>query len=412
MAGSRTLRRFGFVLVSAGCLGWAVSSLAAQSSTPGATAGSVANPINCWWKTDKSSVRVAEPFGLTLTCRVMETDRAKVVPNFAEIEPTAIELTPFEVLEGMRHEDIVVPPWRYVQYVYNVRLIGDEFFGRDVAIPATNLPFRLQTGGAETVEGAEHTYLLPSMPIRILSLVPAQAADIVDPTTDSFADLEARRFRARIELVASAIFFGFSAVLAAVGAVRVSERFRKRGPVVEKTVPVRTVLAGCAREIDRVRADALRDGWTSTLAARALAPFRVAGAIALRQPVAQTLVAVDTPPRDGQLALRHGLLRRRQALVSASTTAEAIDRLRSTNNGGRPTDAGQDVVDPIREALASLNAVRYGRVGAIDVQALDRALDNGRRALHRLRIRRLWPARLTAALSKSTTSLGVGGWRS
>jgi hypothetical protein len=342
----------------------------------------------------------------------METDRVKVVPNLAEIEPTAIELTPFEVLDGTRHEDIVAPPWRYVQYVYTMRLIGDEFFGKDIAIPAKNLPFRIQTGGAETVEGAEHTYVLPSMPLRILSLVPAQAADILDPTTDTFADLEARRFRARMELVASAVFFGFAAVLAGVGAVRVAERFRQRGPVVEKTVPVRTVLAGCGREIDRVRGEALRDGWTSTLAARALAPFRVAGAIALRQPVAQTLVAVDTPPRDGQLALRHGLLRRRGALVSASITAEAIDRLRSSNNGGPPTDAGQDIVDPIREALAALNAVRYGRVGEIDVQVLDQTLENGRRALHRLRMARLWPARAAAALSKSATLFGVGAWRS
>jgi hypothetical protein len=368
--------------------------------------------MNCWWKTDKNAVRVAEPFGLTLTCRVMETDRVKVVPNLAEIEPTAIELTPFEVLEGTRHQDIVVPPWRYLQYVYTVRVLGDEFFGRDIAIPATNLPFRIQTGGAETVEGAEHTYLLPSMPIRVLSLVPAQAADILDPTTDTFADLEARRFRARIELVASAIFFGFAAVAASVGAVRARERFRHRGPAVEKTVPVRTVLGSCAREIDRVRAEALRDGWTSTLAGRALASFRVAGAIALRQPVTQTLVAVDTPPRDGQLALRHGLLRRRRALVSASMTAEAIDRLRFANNGGRPTDASQDIVDPIREALAALNAVRYGRVGETDVAALDRTLDNGCRALHRLRMTRLWPARARAALSKSTTLFGVGAWRS
>ena len=410
---SRTSRPIRLVLVTAGCLGWAALSVGAQSPTPDANGGGVAtNSLNCWWKTDKSSVRVAEPFGLTLTCRFMETDRMKVVPNLAEVEPTAIELTPFEVLEGTRHEDIVEAPWRYVQYAYTVRLLGDEFFGRDIAIPATNLPFRIQTGGAETVEGAEHTYLLPSMPMRILSLVPAQAADILDPTTDTFAALEARRFRARIELVASAIFFGFAAILASVGAVRVGERFRQRGPVVEKTVPVGTVLGGCAREIDRVRAEALRDGWTSTLAARALAPFRVAGAIALQQPVAQTLVAVDTPPRDGQLALRHGMLRRRHALVSASMTAEAIDRLRSAANGGPPTGASRDIVNPIREALAELNAVRYGRAGEIDVQALTRTVDNGCQALRRLRMTQLWPARVTAALAKSTTRFGIGAWRS
>lgn len=410
---SSTSRRIRLMLVFAGCLGWASLSGSAQSPTPAASAGGVAtSPLNCWWKTDKSAVHVAEPFGLTLTCRVMETDRMKVVPNLAEIEPTAIELTPFEVLEGTRHEDIVMPPWRYVQYAYTVRLLGNEFFGKDIAIPATNLPFRVQTGGAETVEGAEHMYLLPSMPMRILSLVPAQAADILDPTTDTFADLEARRVRARIELVASAIFFGFAAILASVGAVRVGERFRRRGPVVEKTVPIGSVLGGCTRAIDGVRAEALRDGWTSTLAARALTPFRVAGAIALKQPVAQTLVTVDTPPRDGQLALRHGLLRRRHAVVSASMTADAIDRVRSAANGGPRPGVSQDIVEPIREALAALNAVRYGRAAEVDVEALTRTVDSGSKAVRRLRMTQLWPARVTAALAKSSTWFGMSAWRS
>jgi len=409
---SRPSQRIRRVLVIAGCFGWAALSAGAQTPTPGVNAGTVAtSPLNCWWKTDKSSVRVGEPFGLTLTCRFMETDRMKVVPNLAEVEPTAIELTPFEVLEGIRHQDIVVPPWRYVQYVYSVRLLGNEFFGRDIAIPATSLPFRVQTGGAETVEGAEHTYLLPSMPMRILSLVPAQAADILDPTTDTFADLEARRFRGRIELIASAIFFGFAAIAASVGVIRAAERFRRRGPAVEKTVPIGTVLGSCARELDRVRSEALRDGWTSALAGRALAPFRVAGAIALEQPLAQTLVARDTPPRDGQLALRHGLLRRRHALVSASITADAIDRVRAAANGGPPTGARRDIVDPIREALTALNAVRYGRTGEIDVEDLTRTVDNGSKALRRLRTTQWWPVRVTAALAKSTTPFGFSAWR-
>ena len=346
-----------------------------------------------------------------LTCRVMETVPVIVVPNFSEIEPTSIELTPFEIVEGTRHEDIVAPPWRYVQYVYTVRLLGEEFFGRDVAIPATNLTFRVQTGGGETVEGNEHTYVLPSMPIRILSLLPAQAADIQDPAVDTFGDLEVRRFRATIELVASAIFFAFAAVLVIVAALRVRERFLKRGPVVDRTVAVRAVLGGCVREVERVRAEALRDGWTSSLAAQALAPFRVAGAIALKQPVTQTLVTCDAPTREGQIALRHGLLRRRNAVLSAPITAETIDRLRAPRNGNRQNRASQDVLDQIREALVALNVVRYGRESDIDVQALDRTLDSGNSALRRLRMARLWPAGAAGAVAKSTTLFGVGAWR-
>ncbi len=47
---------------------------------------------------------------------VMETTALKAVPNLSEIEPTSIQLTPFDVLAGTRHEDIVAPPWRYLQY--------------------------------------------------------------------------------------------------------------------------------------------------------------------------------------------------------------------------------------------------------------------------------------------------------
>ena len=33
---------------------------------------------------------------------------------------------------------------------------GREFSGRDIALPATIVTFRIQTGDAETVEGTEH----------------------------------------------------------------------------------------------------------------------------------------------------------------------------------------------------------------------------------------------------------------
>ena len=31
------------------------------------------DPIRCWWKADRTSVRVGEKFGLVLTCSVIET---------------------------------------------------------------------------------------------------------------------------------------------------------------------------------------------------------------------------------------------------------------------------------------------------------------------------------------------------
>jgi hypothetical protein len=390
-------------------LGIGTGVMAAQSVPAAGDAGS--NAMTCWWTADKSAVRIGEPFTLTLTCRVMETNTAAVVPNVSEIEPTSIQLTPFDVLDGARHEDIVTPPWRYLQFVYTVRLLGEEFFGRDLAIPPTNLTFRIRTGSTDAAEGAEHTYVLPSIPIRILSLLPAQAADIRDPSAATFGDIEARRSRSTVALVGGAIFLGFAAVLLMIAGVRAIEHYRKRGPVAERTVPGVAVLGRCVREVDRVRAEAVRDGWTPDLAARALAPFRVAAAMALSQPVAQTLLSDHAPAREGQLAVGYGVLRRRHALVSAPTTAEAIERLRASGNGGPQGRANHDLLDPIRDALIGLNAVRYGRNGSVDVLQLDQTLDKGANAVRRLRIRRQWRARIGSALAKSRAAVGPGAWR-
>ena len=370
------------------------------AQVPVGDAGDItANAMNCWWTPARNAVHVGEPFGLTLTCRVLETEAAAVVPNVAEIEPTSIQLTPFDVLEGTRHQDIVTPPWRYLQFAYTVRLLGEEFFGRDLSIPSTNVTFRIRTGGADAAEGTERTYVLPSIPIRILSLVPAQAVDIRDPAAGTFADVEARRFRSTVGLVAGVILLSFAVVLLMIAAVHAIEHYRKRTAPVQAAVPVGAVLDGCMREVDRVRSEAVRDGWSSGLAGRALVPFRVAAAVAMSQPVTQTMVAGGAPTRDGQLAVGYGVLRRRHARLSAAMTAGTIDRLRGPDNATSRSPVSDELVDPIRDALAGLNTVRYGRNGGADALELDRTLDNGASALRRLRVSRRWPARAVAALA-------------
>ena len=150
--------RVGAAVMLAACGTWLGTVHAAQAP-PNATdpAETAANQIACWLRTDKTAVHIGERFTLTLTCRLAEGGPFTVVPNVTEIEPSSIQLTPFEVLSGTHYEDIVAPPWRYFQYVYTVRLLGDQFFGQDVNIPATNIKYRLQSGGAEGVEGVERT---------------------------------------------------------------------------------------------------------------------------------------------------------------------------------------------------------------------------------------------------------------
>src|SRR5262245_36733290 len=128
------------------------------------------DPIKCWWKADSTAIRMGERFGLVLTCAVIEAGPITVVPVLNQLEPGALSITPFEVVSGARGEDMVAPPWRYVQFDYSVRLLSDGFFGQDVMIPGVTVTYNLQTAGG--TQGRDQTYMLPALPMRILSLVP------------------------------------------------------------------------------------------------------------------------------------------------------------------------------------------------------------------------------------------------
>src|SRR5437763_1792222 len=94
------------------------------------------DPIKCFWKTDRSAVIVGERFTVVLTCGIVETDKIKAVPDFNQLEASTIGLQPFEVVKGVRHEDIRDAPWRYIQYEYTVRLIAEGRFEKDLNLPA------------------------------------------------------------------------------------------------------------------------------------------------------------------------------------------------------------------------------------------------------------------------------------
>src|SRR2546428_4462623 len=60
------------------------------------------DPMQCWWRTSAGAIRVGEPFSLVLTCAVVENDAAKVVVDQSKLEPSVIQLAPFEVTGGRR----------------------------------------------------------------------------------------------------------------------------------------------------------------------------------------------------------------------------------------------------------------------------------------------------------------------
>ena len=370
------------------------------TSSPQDEVGS--DPIACWWATDKTSVQVGERFTITLTCGVIEAGRVKVVADLGQLEPAAVSLAPFEVIGGARFRDIESQPWRYTQFTYTLRIIGDAYFGKDVDIPGLKVSYRIHSSIGGGSEGRDQTYLLPALPIRVMSLVPKKAGDIRDGSHETFGAIESRRFRATVEFVAASIFFGFGLVTLGLAGVRVWNRSRALAGQADPPLPATTVLRGCASALRRLKSDVAREGWSADLVARAVALFRIAGALAAGSSVSQTVVATRVAGREGQLVLRRGLFRPKHALVSAPMTPKVLGRRVDEAKAGVGASAR---LAQVQSVLAVFSTARYSRNGRLDTQALDRALEEGTTVIRRLRMTARWPVRTATRLAKSAADL-------
>ena len=60
---------------------------------------------------------------------------------------------------------------------YQLRIISRDAIGHDVNIPPLAISYRIHSrvGAAATLEGRDLSYVMPMMPIKVLSLVPADA---------------------------------------------------------------------------------------------------------------------------------------------------------------------------------------------------------------------------------------------
>ena len=304
-------------------------------------------PITCWWRTSVTAIRTAEPFDLRLTCSVVETDTNRVVADFSKLDPTVVQLPPFEVLGGTHAADLTTPGKRFFQYDYRLRLLSEDLFGGDVPIPPLEISYRIesQVAGGDTAQGREQTYHLPRTSVRLISIVPDDTSDIREAPAAAFTRIEDRDSRANLLQTIATVLFVLAAVIAVMMLVGMVRRKSKSEAVVHARLAGRTVLGVVSRELDDVQR-ASRGGWTPELAGRALAALRIAGTYAIGKTVGQRLAKPDEMPVDGELVVT-GPFGRGRAFVSGSATTEGASVAFAPHG--------------LAEALKTLTMARYGR---------------------------------------------------
>ena len=355
--------------------------LAARAQTPPGGPTVEADPVRCWWRTDRASIRMGEPFEAVLTCAALETPSTKAVVDRSRLDHTVMALPPFDVLGGAAGEDVVTPARRFFQYSYQLRLLNDTAFGQDVRLAGLSIGYRIDTSTTDgtTSQGRDQSYGLPALSLRVLSLVAGDARDIRDASSLTLADLETRRFRARALGMAGWFFYALAAAVAVFGVVRMYTAMRAPAAARVTTVSGRAVLRAARRELSAVSRQRQSDGWTDALIGRASAALRIVASYAIGRPAAQS-EGLAQNAHGGHISLSQGLLRRRHALVSASVTPADL----------APAAATHGPIQIVRDGLVTLTASRFGRA-PLDDGTLDSAVRAAGPLASSLALRHAWP---------------------
>ncbi len=372
------------------------------------------DPLQCWWRTSAGAVKIGEPFSVVLTCAVVETDAATVVVDQSRLEPSVVQFPPFEVLGGAHGADLRTDQRRFFQYEYRLRLIAENMFGKDAALPETKISYRVQSkvGQKTSIQGRDQTYMMPAQSVRVLSLVPADASDIRDASAETFGDIDRRAFRANLFTIVGTVLFVVAGLLAVLALVRLFRRYRTPASAANRPITDRAILRGVGAELRAVRRE--RDnagGWSPELAGRALAALRIPSAYALGRKVG--VAATGSPsgqaePRLGGLTLRTGWIRTKDLGVSGAATAQTVAReqARGAGNGRRAA-----MLDALAQALAAFTSAQYGRgEGTLDDPALDRALDTAFDVLKRMRLEQTWIMKRWSARRAAPLPLETKAW--
>jgi hypothetical protein len=355
-----------------------------------------ADALVCWWRSDKSSIRIGEEFTVALTCRLADTSLEKTVLNESLLDPNVLALSPYQVKNGRRYKDIIrILPgpdgpvtFRSVQYAYTIKLIGEGFFGKDLPLSPLEIRYHIDlvTNKDVVTPGKERTYILSPLPMRIQSLVPKAANAIRDVGNGTFGDIEGRRRSAVIAFMAAGILL-FLPLLVLLP-ILVQAVHGKQERIFNGTVfRDKDLLRRLAGELDHVEKHCRTAPWDESSIRTVLSVFRVGGALAIGHRVAQLPVGAETRGREGQLELRKGFWPRTKVLVSASLTPEEMaNEMAAANWQGVGKARRKALLDETQRVFAVLNDVRYASPGdAAGREALDEALKTGLMLLRELR---------------------------
>jgi hypothetical protein len=348
-------------------------------------------PIRCWWRASVGAVTIGEPFEVRLTCAVLENDSVQVVPDETRLTVAGVQLPPFEIVGGEHPADTRAGQRRFFQYRYTVRLVNADEIGQDVSLPRLPITYKVQSRVAAnaTLAGRDFTYMMPGLSMRVVSLVPEDAADIRDGADVGLERVEALRFRARLADIASMALVAAGVLLAVLAAVAVRARARPADATERPRVADGQVLGAASAELTRVAGEA-GGGWTPELVGAAHAALRLVGAVALGRGVSEQSLAPATAPSEGRLAVRARLpWRPGLAIASATTTADLVRGFDESTQSARVED--RIGIEALRDALAAFTAARYTTTEApLDGGALTSALAAGRTEAGRLARARRW----------------------
>lgn len=366
------------------------------------------DPITCWWRTSTGSVRVGEPFSVTLTCAVVETQGTRVIPDQSRLDPGVVQLPPFEVIGGAHGSDVRTTARRFFQYEYRLRLVAENLFNSEATIPPLQVTYHVETraGQGEATQGRDLTYQLPALGMRIAALVPDSARDIRESPAVPLHEIDGLRLRANTLRLVAGLLVGIGGLLVLAALVTALRRSRPAGETAA-SLPTRSVLRAVQRTLSSARSESQQSGWSPETAGRALAALRIAGSYALDRPVAQQRLGNGAKTLDGQLIVDGAWSRRSTMSVSGGVTADTLGRALADMNGS----ADRLMVEELRDSIAGFTAVQYGRSDPPELSALDEALAGGVRATERLAARHTLIADATRAMTRWATTTTSRMWK-